>query len=74
MQHEAFEPLRTAEGAIDIRHYAKQAASERQATKTDALRRIARGSRRVILALVAFIAFWNVPPMGSAGSREIPYR
>lgn len=74
MQQDTFEARRTAEGTLDIRHYAKNAVAERRAAKTAALRRVARGSRRIILALAGFIVFWNVPPMGSVGAREIPYR
>jgi len=74
MQHETFEARRTPEGAIDVRHYAQKAVTERRAARTATLRRAARASRRIVLALAGFVVFWNVPPMGSVGSREIPYR
>lgn len=74
MQNQPFKAPRTPEGAIDISHYARQAAAERRATKSRVMRRIGRGTRRAVLAIIGFVAFWNIPPMGSGGPKDTPYR
>lgn len=74
MQPDNFEARRTPEGAIDIRHYAIAAAAERRAARTGAMRKLGRGTRRAFLAVLGFFAFWNIPPMGSSGSKDLPYR
>ena len=74
MQTETFQAKRTADGAIDISHYARAAAAERRQTRTNAMHHIGRGSRRVLLAIAAIISFWNVPPMGPGGPKDAPYR
>jgi hypothetical protein len=73
MQTEAFEAKRTPEGAIDIRHYARSASADRRLARANAARAIGRGSRRAVFAILAFIAFWNIPAMGDTG-KDWPYR
>ena len=74
MQNEAFEAKRTPEGAIDIQHYARSALAERREARGKAMRAIGRGTKRVTLAILRFVIFWNIPPMGSSGSKDMPYR
>lgn len=74
MQNETLEARRTPKGAIDIRHYASAAAAERRAARSNVMRKAGRGAKRVILAITAFVMFWNVPPMGPGSPREWPYR
>lgn len=74
MQTETFEAKRTAEGTIDIQHYARAAAAERRAAKSKAVRQIGRRTKQTAVAIMALFAFWNIPPMGGAGSKEMPYR
>ena len=73
MQIDTFEPKRTPEGAIDIRHYAREALAERREARTSAMRAAGRISKRAVIAAVGFIMFWNIPAMGG-GSKEMPYR
>lgn len=74
MQNEIFETKRTPEGAIDIQHHARLAHAERRAAKNKAMRNLGRGTKRVTLAVLGFVMFWNIPPMGSSGSKDMPYR
>ncbi len=75
MQNQAFEPRRTPEGAIDIGHYAGQATAERRAVRAATMKIVGRATRRTIVAVIAIVAFWNIPPMGnSTGSKDTPYR
>jgi hypothetical protein len=74
MQNETFETKCTPEGAIDVRHYARVAAAERRETRNAAIRTLSRASKRAILAIGGFLMFWNIPPMGSSASKEMPYR
>ena len=74
MQNEIFETKRTPEGAIDIQHYARHALAERRAAKNKTMRSLGRGTKRVTLAILGFVMFWNIPPMGSSSSKEMPYR
>lgn len=74
MQIDTFEPKRTPEGAVDIRHYAREALAERRAVRTSAMRGAGRISKRAVIAAVGFIMFWNIPAMGGGGSKEMPYR
>jgi hypothetical protein len=74
MPIETFETKRTPEGVIDVQHYARHALAERRAAKSAALRKIGRGTKRAALAIVGFFMFWNIPPLGSARSNEMPYR
>lgn len=74
MHNQAFETKRTPEGTIDVRHYARIAAAERNETRTNAARMIGRGTKRALLAIAGFFMFWNIPPMGSGGSKDMPYR
>lgn len=68
MQIETFEAKRTPEGAIDIRHYARNASAERRAVRSNVMRKLARGAKRAVVVIAGFVAFWNIPPMGSSGS------
>jgi hypothetical protein len=74
MQNEIFETKRTPEGAIDIQHYARSALAERRAAKNKAMRKLGRGTKRVTLTILGFVMFWNIPPMGSSGAKDMPYR
>ena len=74
MQNRTFKIERTPEGAIDVRHYARIAAAERREAKHSAIRTLGRFSRKGLLAMGAILAFWNIPPMGSGSSKEMPYR
>jgi hypothetical protein len=74
MHNATFEAKRTPEGAIDIRHYAQRAHAERRHAKSQGMRKLGRGLKRAGLAITGLLAFWNIPPMGSDGSKEWPYR
>lgn len=74
MQNETFEAKRTPEGAIDVRHYVRLAHAERREAKSHGIRKFGRNLKRVSLAVIGFVAFWNIPPMGANGSKEWPYR
>ncbi len=74
MQIDKLETRRTPEGAIDVRHYARAAAAERNEVRAAAMRTLGRASKRAVLFVAAFFTFWNVPPMGSSGSKDMPYR
>ncbi|HRF10418.1 MAG TPA: hypothetical protein PL193_17500 [Xanthobacteraceae bacterium] len=64
---------RTAEGVIDIAHYARIAATERGQVRTRAFRSIARGLVKTGLAMKAIVGFWYLPPLGPS-AKEWPYR
>lgn len=74
MQIETFQARRTPEGAIDVQHYVRAAHTERRMAKSAAMRGIAHGAKRAIIVVAGFLLFWNIPPMGSAGSKDMPYR
>jgi len=74
MQIQTFEPKRTPEGALDVRHYAREALAERREARTSAMRAAGRISKRIAIAAAGFIMFWNIPAMGGGGSKEMPYR
>lgn len=74
MKTQAFETKRTTEGAIDVRHYAREAAAARRETRNAVMRTLGRASKRTILAISGFLMFWNIPPMGSSASKDMPYR
>jgi hypothetical protein len=74
MQNDAFATKRHPDGSLDIQHYARNAHKERREAINAAMRVAGRSIKRATLAIVAFIAFWNVPPMGGAGPKETPYR
>lgn len=74
MQNHTFETKRTPEGTIDVRHYARIASAERRETKTNVIRTAGRGMKRALLAIAGFFMFWNIPPMGSSSSKDMPYR
>ena len=69
-----FETKRTPEGTIDVRHYARIGTAERRIARNAAFGLLARGTKRAVIAILGFFMFWNIPPIGSAGSRELPYR
>lgn len=60
MQNEPLEVRRTAEGAIDVGHYAHEAATERRQARSRMMQTLMRGAKRGIAAIVAFVAFWNI--------------
>ena len=74
MQIETFETRRTPEGVIDIQYYARRAHAARRTAKSSGMRKVGHGLKRAVIAVVAFIAFWNIPSMGSVSSKEWPYR
>jgi len=74
MQNDTFETKRTPEGAIDVQHYARRAHAERREAKANGIRKLGHNVKRTILVVAGFIAFWNIPPMGTNGSKEWPYR
>ncbi len=74
MQNQAFETKRTPEGTIDVRHYARKASAERNEAKAAVIRALGHGTRRAVVTIATLFTFWNIPPMGSAGSKEMPYR
>ncbi len=73
MQIETLETKRTPEGAIDVRHYARAANAERRQARNKAMRGLARGSKRVMLAIIGFVAFWNIPALGPS-AKDWPFR
>lgn len=73
MQIQTFEPTRTPEGAIDVRHYAHDALAERREARTAAMHAAGRLSKRVLTSIAGLAMFWNIPAMGG-GSKEMPYR
>jgi hypothetical protein len=74
MQLQALEVKRTEDGSIDFNHYARNAQAERRAARTTAMKALARGAARTMALLIAFVAFWNIPPLGSIESKGLPYR
>lgn len=75
MQNPILEAKRNHDGSIDIRHYAREAHAERLAVRNAAMRVLARGTRRTLGAVIALIAFWNIPALGSSNaSKDMPYR
>lgn len=71
MQNQSFETKRTTEGTVDIRYYARIAVAERRAARANAMKKFYRS---MITGAAAFISFWNIPPKGSTGANEMPYR
>ncbi len=74
MQIDPFEARRTDEGVIDVQHYARAAHAERRLAKTAVMRLLGRTGKRALATVIGLVMFWYIPPMGSVGSRDLPYR